>query len=194
MGAAQAVTLHTHAVTQAHPHLCTHARPSTKVSTQSDQRHTHARARAGTWAWMSTWGFQSLSTNTTVSAAVRVKPRPPARVDSRKANVSRRWKRLTLVNRSSPRTEPSSRSYSYPLRMDGLGEHPDDTCTALTCACEDMTQIPCLAVGVTTGYQAAAHQRHASFSFGPTIAPTHLRRHSGYAFSRRRHTEKILRK
>lgn len=36
-------------------------------------------------ACRSFWGFQSLSKMTTVSAVARLMPRPPARVDSRKA-------------------------------------------------------------------------------------------------------------
>jgi hypothetical protein len=39
-------------------------------------------------AWRSTWGFQSLSYRTTVSAVARLIPSPPARVLRRKMNFS----------------------------------------------------------------------------------------------------------
>ena len=52
-----------------------------------------------------------------VSAATRLMPTPPARVESKKANTSApgRQKRSIAACRASPVTEPSSRSWLYPL-------------------------------------------------------------------------------
>lgn len=65
--------------------------------------------------WRSFWGFQSESKIIQVSAAVRLIPKPPALVQSRKTNLSESglenlsiaaWRRLPL-------TLPSMRSYGY---------------------------------------------------------------------------------
>lgn len=48
----------------------------------------------------------------TVSAAVRLMPSPPARVDSKKTKMSERlWKSATMSRRSEILDEPSSRMY-----------------------------------------------------------------------------------
>lgn len=61
------------------------------------------------------WGFQSESNITQVSAAVRLIPRPPARVHSRKTKRSESGllKRSMAACRKFPRTRPSIRSYRY---------------------------------------------------------------------------------
>jgi hypothetical protein len=63
-------------------------------------------------ACTSFWGFQSESIMMHVSAAVRLIPRPPARVERRKTKVSEpgRQKRSMAAWRRSPRMVPSSRS------------------------------------------------------------------------------------
>ena len=45
------------------------------------------------WAWRSFWGFQSESNMMTVSAAVKLIPKPPARVQRRKTNL---WKIISV--------------------------------------------------------------------------------------------------
>ena len=87
------------------------------------------RERAGAWAgsgigredwdgdrksYIRTCGLKSESMKMTVSEAIRFRPTPPARVDSRKTKVAVSVvKFLTARLRSSPRTEPSRRSYLY---------------------------------------------------------------------------------
>mmetsp|Transcript_12450 Transcript_12450/g.37312 ORF Transcript_12450/g.37312 Transcript_12450/m.37312 type:complete len:236 (-) Transcript_12450:237-944(-) len=61
-------------------------------------------------AWMSFCGFQSESRMMHVSAAVRLMPRPPARVERRKTNTSVVEKRSMADWRASPRIVPSRRS------------------------------------------------------------------------------------
>lgn len=67
------------------------------------------------FTWRSFWGFQSESKMMQVSAAVRLMPKPPARVHRRKTNLSESglenlsiaaWRRLPL-------TRPSILSYGY---------------------------------------------------------------------------------
>mmetsp|Transcript_16688 Transcript_16688/g.44125 ORF Transcript_16688/g.44125 Transcript_16688/m.44125 type:complete len:223 (-) Transcript_16688:1372-2040(-) len=62
-------------------------------------------------ACLSFWGFQSMSKSTTVSAACRFRPRPPARADSRKTfTLSSELKRSMRAFLCSCATWPSSRT------------------------------------------------------------------------------------
>lgn len=69
------------------------------------------------------WGFQSESKMMQVSAAVRLMPRPPARVQSRKTKRSESGlqKRSMAAWRKFPRTRPSMRSYVYLNKEGDMG-------------------------------------------------------------------------
>mmetsp|Transcript_15070 Transcript_15070/g.38355 ORF Transcript_15070/g.38355 Transcript_15070/m.38355 type:complete len:228 (+) Transcript_15070:957-1640(+) len=72
---------------------------------------------ARSMAWMSTCGFQSESKRTTMLAFWRLRPSPPARVESRKRNLSESgaMKLSIISSRTSPAMPPSMRQYLCPL-------------------------------------------------------------------------------
>ncbi len=62
------------------------------------------------WACTSFWGFQSLSYMMTVSAAVKLMPTPPARVEARKTKQPALALNLSMaIWRTAPRCRPSKR-------------------------------------------------------------------------------------
>lgn len=70
-------------------------------------------------AWRSICGFQSLSYNTTMFALIRLRPRPPARVDIKKTfTVLPGFTNSSIYcSRSSRLVFPSRRQYSSCLKL-----------------------------------------------------------------------------